>query len=479
MDPRNLPARLTTEQVYAFGKIIQDGSLLNLSGATYLVVPVSSMTIDLLKGARLPEFANNILHNRSELNLPTTVPHPKQSPDQGITLEELSIRFLADMKVGGSVSNCETYQRIFRYLSEILGRNRRVKTIGREDMLKIRDLIIDLPFNHRPRVSGMSVMEAIERTRSENLQRISLTTINHYLLKIATIFNWAERQWLIDRNPAKRLRRNVGQSPPGFKRRPFTMDELNRLFLAPVFSGCIDDRVNFKKPGPNHPRHERFWVPLIGLFSGLRVNEICQMDVADVEEVNGILAFHVTNIASNGERDKRIKTRAADRYVPVHPELIRIGFLDYVAKARQEGRRKLFPRFKRGVRESYAHSISIWFSQLLLKSIGIYTPETTFHSFRHTFRDALRRSNASLYVMKELCGWSLPQPGLAFGYGSLLSMKDLAKAIWSVKYPGLDLSHLYVTVTPRLRRKVDGPNRKVTLRQKRLKAANPSVSQRK
>lgn len=443
MDLRNLPARLTTEQVYAFGRIIETGSLIEVGGVKYLVAPVTPMTADFLKGAWLPEFSNNLIFNKADANIVAALDAGKNVSDEGITLEELRARMMPELQGRISVSASETYERVFRILFDVLGEKRKIKTIDRTDIQRVKQRLLDTPLWYPLRFRRLTIEQAIDKANQENLPRISQATVNHLLFRVTAIFSWAERQWLIERTPAKRIAVRANKSIAGYKRRPFSLDQLKAIFTTPLYTGCRNDFILFYKPGPNRPRKHRFWVSLIGLFSGLRLNEICQLDVADIVHVDGIWCFHVTNVDESGTRDKRVKTLAAIRHVPIHSELLRIGFLNYLEEARLGGNTKLFPDLFTNGRGMYGHQFGTWFSQRFLKAHGLYKRETTFHSFRHCFRDALRRSNASLYILRELCGWSLPQPGLEFGYGTLLSFQDLAAAIESVRYPGLDLSHLY------------------------------------
>ena len=62
------------------------------------------------------------------------------------------------------------------------------------------------------------------------------------------------------------------------------------------------------------------WVPLIGLFSGMRLGEICGLRTTDVQLESDTYFF---NVAESGEDDRRLKTAAATRRVPVHSELMK------------------------------------------------------------------------------------------------------------------------------------------------------------
>jgi hypothetical protein len=60
----------------------------------------------------------------------------------------------------------------------------------------------------------------------------------------------------------------------------------------------------------------RFWVPLIALFCGMRLNEICQFDVADVRVFDDVNCFVVTEESLTGSRDKSLKTKTGRLEIP-------------------------------------------------------------------------------------------------------------------------------------------------------------------
>ncbi|MGO7388739.1 integrase, partial [Rhizobium ruizarguesonis] len=62
------------------------------------------------------------------------------------------------------------------------------------------------------------------------------------------------------------------------------------------------------------------------LYSGARPAEIAQLGVDDVREDWGHWIMHIT---TEGDGDKSVKTAGSMRVVPVHPELVKLGFLDY------------------------------------------------------------------------------------------------------------------------------------------------------
>jgi hypothetical protein len=89
-------------------------------------------------------------------------------------------------------------------------------------------------------------------------------------------------------------------------------------------------------PGTVLVRDHRYWVPLVALFSDARLNELEQLEVTDVQEGTGVTVLKITTLWDGDDPgdEKLIKTVAGERIVPIHPELMRLGFLDYVKQRR-------------------------------------------------------------------------------------------------------------------------------------------------
>jgi integrase len=94
---------------------------------------------------------------------------------------------------------------------------------------------------------------------------------------------------------------------------------------------------------------------------------------------------------------------AARRVVPVHPELKRIGFLDSVRTGTGSAGSRLFPNWKRGEDGYYSSGFSKWFARFLT-SVDLKDPRLVFHSFRHGFKDALRRAMVEERIQDAIMG---------------------------------------------------------------------------
>jgi integrase len=253
--------------------------------------------------------------------------------------------------------------------------------------------------------------------------------------------------WRVTRNPASKLTINE-PADAASKRLPFSIGQLTTIFSAPLFTGCEDDEAGYAKPGNKVIRRGRFWVPLISLWTGMRLGECCQLHVDDIIDEDGIpcILINDDNEPGGDEADrKRVKTQAGKRFVPVHPELVKIGFLTFVATQRRAKEKRLFPEITPDTHGYLSGTFSKWFNdpRRFLGKLKMAGTGVAFHSFRHTYRDALREASIPLERVRALGGWKRDSDGEEAGYGRGLRAKTLYEDINKVSYPGLDLSHLY------------------------------------
>jgi integrase len=382
-------------------------------------------------------------------------PHPADvpaSPEK--TLRELLTVFLADPTRVRSTKTRMIYSNAMGVVGEVLGMDTPLRSIDRQGCRRLLDLLRWLPTNATKRFPTLSVVQASEMAKAKNLRStLGCAAINSYLKCLSALLNFAINEGYIDRNPAKGLR-VVDPIPRRDRRLPFSKDQLRAIFNAPLYRGCVDDAYGYAMSGDTQPRRARFWVPLIALFSGMRLNEICQLDLTDIRRVDGVDCFLVTSRSLGSGGDKKVKTGTSERYVPIHPHLVEIGFLSFVDERRHAGALKLFADLTLSGTGYYSDAFSKWFRRFLVKSHAT-APRTCFHSFRHCFRDALREARIDHDVALALGGWSLgsgkENVEVAEAYGSGFQARTLHDAITRVTYPDLALDHLFpetMTSTP-------------------------------
>jgi len=351
--------------------------------------------------------------------------------------------FLADPGKERSRKTEMHYENLREIVFELWGKDTPISGIDREACRDLLEVLRWLPSNQAKRFPKLGAMAAARLAKEKGLRStLSAATVNGYMTKLRASFNFAVNEGWMDRNPARGLR-VVDPVRRRDKRLPFSSEQLRLIFNAPLYVGCVDDWFGYATPGVERPRRGRFWVPLLALFAGLRLNEACQLDVADVQAVEGIDCIVVTAGATGPQNDKRLKTASSERVVPIHPELKLIGFMGFVAERRKSGDRKLFSELQVSSTGYYSDPFSKWFRRFIVKA-GAARPKTCFHSLRHCYRDALREAGISHELALALGGWASGDEASA-AYGRGHSVATLSAALERVTYPGLDLSHLRQT----------------------------------
>jgi integrase len=376
----------------------------------------------------------------------TILPPP---PHQNISLGEYLIEFMEYQKNAHSQNTPSVYKVPTRVLSEVLGKDTSLASITKQDIAKVCEVMKQVPVNMTQRYPGLSVENAIKSAeRLGDKRRIAPRTLKNYYNNISSIFSLACDEGYIRANPAKsrKLRETFKLEKKPAEPKLFTLEELKTIFHSPLYTGCIDDNEEwgyYRKPGPDHPRNAKFWLPLLALFHGFRLNEVCQLYVEDVGSEKGISFLNIReDLDDEQQTEKRIKTASSWRKVPLHPEIIKMGFLDYVEERRNDtSSTRLFPTIlideKTG---TYSHGSGRWFVRFFEAACG-YKPKANFHSFRHHFATSLHRAGVSETTMKKLGGWALSGVmNRVYVHGEL---PVLFEGISKVEYPGLDLSHLY------------------------------------
>jgi integrase len=182
-----------------------------------------------------------------------------------------------------------------------------------------------------------------------------------------------------------------------------------------------------------------YWLPLIGLHTGMRINEIAQLVLADVGWHDGIACFHVTDDDADeaqGRRAKRVKTDAGRRMVPVHDALVSLGLLDYVHTVRQDGHKVLFPELSDG-RDGPGQPASKYFARYCDR-VRLRDPGLVFHSFRHGAVGRMRSAGIAKELRMVVVGHSAAED-THDGYGDVkndFSIADRKRAIDALNFLG-------------------------------------------
>jgi integrase len=180
-------------------------------------------------------------------------------------------------------------------------------------------------------------------------------------------------------------------------------------------------------------RSSDYWVPLLGLFTGARQSELCQLHVGDVycdQETK------VWLIDINDSDDKTLKTPESERRVPIHAQLKRLGFLDFVEDMKAKGSKRLFPDEQRNATGEFS-AYSKRFNRYR-KRVGVKGDDRQlkdFHSFRHNVSTFLLAKGCEEYVANAKVGHTpTKQSETLKTYSSGPGLKQLDKWVQKIKF---------------------------------------------
>jgi integrase len=154
----------------------------------------------------------------------------------------------------------------------------------------------------------------------------------------------------------------------------FTAAELKLLFHSETYK-----TNDFDKPS-------EFWLPMLGLYTGARIAELAGLELDNISTIGGIPCYFLSHPESSNAGGKN---NFAPRWVPIHPALIRAGFLQYAELVKSEKHMRLFPCIGSAARDGYGKRATVDFIDYR-RELGIGTDKgagqstKVFHSFRST-----------------------------------------------------------------------------------------------
>jgi integrase len=326
------------------------------------------------------------------------------------------------------------------YLRELIGDATAVQDIDDDIVQRIRELLARTPTNRTKHYPKLSALDAITRGEKDKGRILSPTTQAAYLDVLRGILKVAVRRRFISYNPAedaKPLKRD--QLSAEEKRLPWTPEQLIGFFTGSFYRSSKPGAL---KPYSKPDRDWRFWLPLLMLLTGARPGEICQLEVKDIRQTKAGTWYMDLR---NEDGSKKLKTDTSRRRVPLHPELLRMGFLVLV-----EARRKApdqGPRLFSSLKPNKYHDLAYYplkrlRDHFIPQEITLGDRQSVY-SLRHNVRDALRRIKAPSDALRHIAGWSQGK-NVSDHYGDPGNPDLYAEYVAGIAYPGLDLSFLHV-----------------------------------
>ena len=313
----------------------------------------------------------------------------------------------------------QTVESMLDLLVEVFG-NVDIRSLTHQKLFDFRNnILMKLPARRKldKRYKNKTVQQIVKMRK---VTPMSLTTINNSLNKISSFFKWAAKHEFMDKNIGEGLqvKSNVREDE---EREIYSKEDLEKLVLEL-------GKMKWEKK-PSH-----YWVPLIGLFNGMRQTEICQLYLKDIVIKDDIPCFDI----NDDEDDKKVKTLTGKRIIPINPVLLDLGFMDFIEGLRKKKQARVFEDLEY-MRDGYGQRFQRWYGKFNRENIT-ENPQKVFHSFRHTFADNLKQNGAEENKIAEIVGHKV-ESMTSGRYGKRYKPKVLVKVFSKLNY-GIDLSVL-------------------------------------
>ena len=342
---------------------------------------------------------------------------------------------------------------------ELMRRNKRRKeTIGETEQTyeDVKELIGDKPIGEYTNLDGRNFRTAIislpknrkkmKQYRDFNLlqllemdvpeeDRLSVDTQTKLISRMTSLWNFLIDEYpeYVSHNVFKKKSVTVTSRKAKDKRESFTDDDIKTIFHHKNFLPAV-----FEGHGRQTIKYPYYFVPILAVLMGARLEEICQMRVADIMKVDGIWVYRIREEGKYNEEETRVKNPYSERDIPLHPELIdTLKFVQYVKHIKKLGHERVFWELpKRG--NVYSKNVGKFFNEKYLVKIGIKKRGKSFHSFRHSVETHLTNSNVNGRYIDFLQGHSQKGVGgnvYMKGIRVDVLLKDcVEKLIWDIDW---------------------------------------------
>ncbi len=242
------------------------------------------------------------------------------------------------------------------------------------------------------------------------------------ITNLSTFWNWCIRRGSYEHaNPWTGLGQTLSASKRGSskkKLRAWTPEELKTMF----------------ETIPSGPKYWLREMSVIALYTGMRQNEIAELEVTDIDLVAGTI--HVSEA----------KTQTSVRDVPVHSKLLPV--IEQIIDGRTKG--YLFENFKptggdKKRNHEFSKRFGYWRNQTFADTLYVINDRghkrsvVNFHSFRRSFITACEMAGIPEPTTEQIVGHT--RTGMSYGtYSKGVDLKLLRDAIEKVDFKGVIIS---------------------------------------
>ena len=345
--------------------------------------------------------------DQASVSLSVSAPEVKQETTPSVTVARLFEQYEAENAQNWKPATLRENQSSHAALIEIfdyLGLGADANTVTRADVLRVRDVLQQLPKNRKQRFKDAPLVDLLGR--EEKTDCLDVVTINNkYLIKMAAVFKWAVRNDLIKKNMTEGLELKVPQRKASEARNAFSTEQVGQLLVA---------AKSYSQKTSGKPYH--YYVTALAAITGARLNEVAQLQVKDVRVTEaGTVYIHI-NEDDSSLPGKSIKNAHSDRCVPLVDGaygFVLADFMDLLearrnanASCASNGDDAMVFDGLRLMKNGYGEQVSKWFNRTLLPKVLTDRDGLAFHSFRHTVATQLKQHGVELAYAQAIMGHS-------------------------------------------------------------------------
>jgi integrase len=336
----------------------------------------------------------------------------------GMRVSELIDKYVKAKSAGWRLETRNRVRVMLRPFVELMG-DPKIGGVERSTVRDYMDELQRLPRDARKARRSAPVstaQELIGWADGHGVDRMHARTARLYVAKLSELLKWAVIEQYVASNAAAGVAEHKRHAKRAQDARDIFEDsELALIFGARWFQTGVGQASKSGRYFEFQPHF--YWLPLLALYTGGRINELSQLYLDDVVSPEGGSAYvhfrlnaadkrDVDDGDATGVSDKRLKTVNSERIVPLRAHLVELGLLEYVGHLRAAGHQRLFPELRLDAVKGYGKAATSWFNERYLgNKLGMArNGRKTFHSLRHQFLTTLDRLGVQETIVAQLAG---------------------------------------------------------------------------
>ena len=328
-----------------------------------------------------------------------------------------------------SVSASPLFSKMYpKHIERMKENKRRGKTIGEtiETYNDVIELLGDKPIGEYSNIDGRDYRNSllktpknrkrVKRYRDKNIHelmsldfppsdKMSFDNISKLISRMTSCWNFFVDEYpeYVSENVFKSQSIRVNPVKRKDRRGEFTEDDIHLIFNHRTYLPAIFDSPYGKKI-----QYPYYWVPILGIFTGCRLEELCMMRVKDIIKEKDIWVYSIREEGEYGDEKTTVKNPYSERDIPLSSVLVdTLGFVRYVDYVKKQGKERVFWELTK-VKDRFSHNFGRFFNERYLKQIGLKNGgrKLSFHSMRHSIETHLTNQNVNPRYIDFLQGHS-------------------------------------------------------------------------